>query len=100
MSSGAAGGPGPFMPEEVLISRPRDASWERLTCGQRVTITCGGATAEMKVTDVITRIDGGETYVLENAAITGAELAERRLAAGAFYRSETCPDGEPGATAP
>jgi hypothetical protein len=88
--------PVPFMPAEGMITRPHDAPWERLVRGQRVTITHGDwSSAEMRVTDVITHVNGDETYVLEDAAITDAEIEARRQADRARYSSETCPDGEP-----
>ena len=68
-----------FMPSEGMITRYRDSPWERLTRGQRVTITHGDWTsAEMRVTDVITHHDGDETYVLRDAAVTDAELEAER----------------------
>jgi len=77
-----------FMPAEALIVRAGDAPWERLARGQRVTITLpGSASAEMKVTDTITHVDGAETYVLDDVAVTGAELAERRRAQAAMFAS-------------
>jgi hypothetical protein len=91
----------PFMPSEGTITRPHDATWERLVRGQRVTITHGDwSSAEMRVTDVITHFDGDETYVLQDAAFTDAKIARQRQAAAAFYRSETCPDGETEDAAP
>jgi siroheme synthase (precorrin-2 oxidase/ferrochelatase) len=66
---------GDFMPSEGMITRPHDAPWERLVRGQRVTITHGDrSSAAMRVTDVIAHHDGGETYVLRDAAITDEEL--------------------------
>ncbi len=70
-----------FMPSEGMLTRPHDAPWDRLVRGQRVTITAGEwSSAEMRVTDVITHYDGGETYVLRDITVTEAELAAEKAA--------------------
>ena len=70
-----------FMPSEGLLTRPHDAVWDRLVRGQRVTITAGGRpSAEMRVTDIITHYDGGETYVLRDVTVTEAELEAEKAA--------------------
>ncbi len=79
---------GEFMPSEVLIVRPHDAPWERLARSQHVTITpAGRAAAEMRVTDVISHVDGGETYALEDLTVTDEQVAERKRAQAAMFAS-------------
>lgn len=83
----------PFMPAEGMITRWRDSPWERLLPGDRVAITHGDwSSAEMRVTEVIAHVNGDETYVLEDAAITDAQIAERRQAMAAVYLGEIYPD--------
>jgi hypothetical protein len=71
----------PFMPSEGMITRPHDAPWKRLVRGQRVMVSHGDwQSAEMRVTGIIAHYDGDETYVLRDAAVTGAELEAERAA--------------------
>lgn len=89
-----------FMPSEGMITRPHDAAWGRLERGRQVTVSAGGwSRARMRVTDVIAHVDGDETYVLRDIAVTDAELeAERTSFAEMLATLPACgncrPEGE------
>lgn len=89
------------MPSEGMITRWRDSPWPRLAVGDRVTVSHGDwSSAEMRVTKVIPHVNGDETYVLRDPAVTDGELEAEEAQFTAMMRSiSSCGNCTPAETA-